>query len=100
MLTFAQSITIARRSIKTVSGIPVTQIGSNDTLDRCTISDDLRLRLVKRLACVSQEFGVPMHNHTLEIEALNEIVMSSTVNQFASAIEANAVPNTEENNDD
>ena len=91
MLTFAQSITIARRSIKTVSGIPVTEIGSNQTLDQCAISDDLRLRLMKRLACVSEEFGVPRHNHTLEIEDLDDIGTASTVNEFASAIESNAV---------
>ena len=94
MLTFAQSITIARRSIKAVSGIPVSEIGSNDTLDKCTISDDLRLKLMKRLACMSKEFGVPKLNHKLEIEALDEIVTSSTVNDFASAIEANAEANT------
>ena len=90
MLTFAQSITIARRSIKTVSNLPVSEIDDNDTLDKCTISDDLGVRLVKRLACESKEFGVKKHNHTLAIEDLDGIDSSSTVGEFAEAIEANA----------
>ena len=90
MLTFAQSIRIARRSIKVLSNIPVSEIDDNDTLDKCTISDELRVRLVKRLACESKEFGVRKFNHTLAIEDLDEIDNSSTVGDFASAIEANA----------
>lgn len=90
MLTFAQSIRIARRSIKAVSNIPVSEIDDKDTLDKCTISDDLRVRLVKRLACESEEFGVKKFKHTLAIEDLDGIDSSSTVGDFASAIEDNA----------
>lgn len=90
MLTFAQAITIARRSVKTVSGIPVSQINTEDTLDKCTISEEVRVRLVKRLACESHEFGVKKFNHTLAIEDLDGIDSSSTVGDFAKAIEDNA----------
>ena len=90
MLTFAQALTIARRSIKTVSNIPVAEINVEDTLDKCTISDEPRVRLVKRLACESKEFGVKRYNHTLAIEDLDAIDSSSTVGDFAKAIEDNA----------
>jgi hypothetical protein len=90
MLTFAQSITIARRSVKAVSGIPVSEIDDNDTLDKCTISEEERVRLVKRLACESKEFGVKKHEHALAIEDLDDIGSSSTVGDFATAIEDNA----------
>jgi len=90
MLTAAQSLTIARRSVKTLSGIPVNKIKDSDSLDRCTISDELSVRLVKRLAIESQEFGVKKFNHTLAIEALDGIDSSSTVGEFAQAIKDNA----------
>lgn len=90
MLTFAQSLTIARRCIKAVSNIPVSEIDVEDTLDKCTISDDVRLRLVKRLACESKEFGVQKFNHTLAFADLDSIDSSSTVGDFASAIEEKA----------
>lgn len=90
MLTFAQSITIARRSVKTVSGIPVSEIDDNDTLDKCTISEEVRVRLVKRLAIESEEFGVKKHKHTLAVGDLDGIDSSSTVGEFAQAIKDNA----------
>ena len=96
MLTQAQSVTIARRSIKTLSGIPVTEIRDNHTLDRLTISDELRVRLLKRLAIESNEFGVKKFDHTLAIEDLDDIDSSSTVGDFAQAIKDNAVPDEEE----
>jgi len=92
MLTFAQSITIARRSIKVLSNIPVSEIDVEDTLDKCTISEEPRVRLLKRLACESKEFGVKKHKHTLAIEALDEIDSASSVGDFAKAIEDNAKP--------
>jgi hypothetical protein len=96
MLTQAQSVTIARRSIKALSGIPVKDIRDSHTLDRLTISDDLRVRLVKRLAIESEEFGVKKFNHTLAIEDLDAIDSSSTVGEFAQAIKDNAVGSDEE----
>ena len=90
MLTFAQSITIARRSIKAVSGINIGDIDQNDTLERAGIADPDGLRLVKRLACLSQEFGVPKFNHELAFAALDEIQNDSIVRDFANAIQENA----------
>lgn len=90
MLTAAQSATIARRSVKALSGIPVNKINDNHSLDRCTISDELSVRLVKRLAIESQEFGAKRFNHTIAIEDLDGIDSSSTVGEFAQAIKDNA----------
>src|SRR5215213_8666124 len=96
MLTQAQSITIARRSIKALSGILVKDILDSHTLDRLTISDDLRVRLVKRLAIESHEFGVRKFDHTLAIEDLDDIGSSSTVGELAQAIKDKAVGPDEE----
>jgi hypothetical protein len=90
MLTFAQAITIARRSVKALSGISVSEINLDDTLDKCTVSEEPRVRLVKRLACESNEFGVEKYKHTLAFETLDDIDSSSTVGEFAKAIEDNA----------
>ena len=91
MLTFAQSLTIVRRSIKAVAGTNVTDIDPEDTLEKAGIPDaDVGLRMVKRLACLSGEFGVPKFDHELDFNALSAIGISSTVGDFADTIQANA----------
>ena len=90
MLTFAQAITIARRSIKTVSGTNVGDIDQNDIFDMVGVPDDTGLRLVKRLACESMEFGAPKYMHSLDITSLATITTGSTVGDFADRIKEKA----------
>ena len=91
MLTFAQSITVVRRSIKAVAGTNVGDIDQNDTLEKAGIPDaDVGLRMVKRLVCLSKEFGVPKYGHTLDFNTLSTIAISTTVGDFADKIQANA----------
>lgn len=90
MLSVAQTMTIARRSIKTVTGINVANIDQNDTLEKDGVVDSLGLRLIKRLACESGEFGVPAFDHELSIEDLGAISTGSTVKDFALKIKEKA----------
>jgi hypothetical protein len=89
-LTFAESASIARRSIKAVSGTNVEDIMLNDTIDRSGIPDSDGLRLAKRLACQSKEFGAPKFGHRLAFEDLASIENDSTVRDYADEIQANA----------
>jgi hypothetical protein len=90
MLTFAQSLLIARSSIEAGGGANIGNIDQNDTLDKAGIPDPIGLRGVKRLACESTEFGAPNFDHTLDFNALSGIDNSSTVGDFADKIQANA----------
>lgn len=89
-LNFGESASIARRSIKAVSGTNVQDILLNDTIDRAGIPDADGLRLAKRLACESREFGAPKFGHRLAFEALESIENDSTVRAFMEEIQANA----------
>lgn len=92
MLTFAQSLTIVRRSIKAVAGTNVTDIDPEDTLERAGVPDPEGVRLVKRLVCLSNEFGVPKYDHELDFSALSGIDPSTKVGDFADTVQAKAKP--------
>ena len=65
-------------------------IDQNDSLSRAGVPDPEGVRLVKRLACLSQEFGVPKYDHKLDFNALSAIDSSSKVGDFADKIQAKA----------
>lgn len=90
MLTFAQSLTIVRRSIKAIAGTNVGDIDQNDSLSRAGVPDPEGVRLVKRLVCLSNEFGVPKYDHELDFNTLSAIDSSSTVGDFADIVQAKA----------
>jgi hypothetical protein len=93
MLTFVQSFAIARRAIKAIGGTKVEDIDQNDTIERAGIPDpELGLRAVKRLVCISKEFGVPKYKHKIEFDSLSTVSIATTVGDFADVIQANAKP--------
>ena len=87
MLTLAQAMQIAKRSVQRITGQPVIA-GAANTLEDCGISDDSQANVL--IDSVTHE--VVLFGHTISKSHLRSIDRKSTIRDMAQIIMAYSLP--------